>query len=233
MRSFFRYSIRSLAILFEFLYAILFVFVFYFAYSLVLTIPPAPHEQELLSEKCKQVNDTTLVFQQSWSKKTPLGYYEVYVTGAPFERGMAYGKLLKAPIQQQEDYFVASIAKLVPSARYRYFLMLLIGFFNRELDEYIPLEYQSEIYGVSFSFSDKYNYLRNKYSRILNYHAAHDIGHALNDYSMVGCTSFSVQDEFSKDSTLLIGRNFDFYMGDDFAKEKVLTIMKPDKGYGY
>ena len=232
MRLFFRYTFRFLAIFLECIYAILFIGAFYFAYSLVLTIPPAK-DKAILHQERTTINDSTFVLNHSWSRKTKDAYYEIYLTGAPFERGVAYGKLLKEPIQRQEDHFIASISKLVPSARYRYFLMLLIGFVNRNLDEYIPVEYQSEIYGVSFSFSDKYDYLRSKYSRILNYHAAHDIGHALNDYSMVGCTSFAVQDEYTADSSIIIGRNFDFYMGDDFAKEKVLTIMKPYKGYGY
>jgi isopenicillin-N N-acyltransferase-like protein len=136
-------------------------------------------------------------------------------------------------LQKQEEIFVKQIDQFVPSEFWQQFLRLLLGFFNSDLPNYIPLENQQEIYGISQSFSDQYDYIASKYTRILNYHAAHDIGHALNDYSMVGCTSFALKDEMTDDGKLTIGRNFDFYVGDDFAKEKLVLFVNPTKGHSF
>ena len=55
----------------------------------------------------------------------------------------------------------------------------------------------------------------------------------MQEYMLVGCSSFAAWGSESDDSTLIIGRNFDFWVGDDFAKNKVVTIMEPDKGYKF
>lgn len=170
---------------------------------------------------------------ENWLKKNEFGVWEMYIEGAPYERGLIYGKLAKELVQKQETIFVGQIDNFVPSQTWQQFLRLMIGFFNKDLPSSMSIENQQEIYGVSKSFSDDYNYIASKYSRILNYHAAHDIGHALNDYSMVGCTSFAIKDDKTADSSLIIGRNFDFFVGEDFAKEKLVLFIKPDKGYPF
>jgi tetratricopeptide (TPR) repeat protein len=67
---------------------------------------------------------------------------------------------------------------------------------------------------------------------MLNYHGAHDIGHALKDLAMVGCTSF-IANQNRNDSDMVVGRNFDFYINDDFAKDKMIAFVKPDSGYQF
>jgi isopenicillin-N N-acyltransferase like protein len=78
-----------------------------------------------------------------------------------------------------------------------------------------------------------YDYIGSGYQRQLNYHAAHDIGHALQGLNMVGCTSFSFWNEKSSDSTLIVGRNFDFYAGSKFAENKIVCFYKPSTGYKF
>ena len=50
---------------------------------------------------------------------------------------------------------------------------------------------------------------------------------------MVGCTSFALKNEMTADSNLMIGRNFDFYVGDEFANDKLLLFVNPTKGYSF
>jgi tetratricopeptide (TPR) repeat protein len=154
----------------------------------------------------------------------------MYVEGDPFSRGAAFGRLNKELIFQQEKAFVDQIKVLVPNESYLKFLRYLLAFLNRGMDKHIPAEYLEEIYGISFSHPDTFDFVGEKYNRVLNYHAAHDIGHALRQYMLVGCTSFSAWGGMSEDSSLIIGRNFDFYVGDDFARNKTVAFFNPDKG---
>ncbi|NOQ91891.1 MAG: acyl-CoA--6-aminopenicillanic acid acyl-transferase, partial [Flavobacteriaceae bacterium] len=104
---------------------------------------------------------------------------------------------------------------------------------TRKMYLYVNEEYKQEIFGISQYLSDRYDFIADNYQRSLYLHAAHDIGHALQDLALVGCSSFAVWGEKTVDGNLLIARNFDFYIGDDFAKEKIITFINPEKGYKF
>lgn len=181
----------------------------------------------------EQIGENHYVVGANWLKKNKQGIWEMYIEGSPYERGVIYGVLAKEIIETQEDAFVNQINELVPGTLFQRFLQVFIAIFNREMDEHVPTENLQEIYGISKSFSPKYTYIGPNFYRILYYHAAHDIGHALADLRIVGCTSFAAKNEFTEDGELLIGRNFDFYMGEDFAKDKLLLFVKPTEGFGF
>lgn len=172
-------------------------------------------------------------FNKSWFRKSESGLYELYVEGSPYERGVAIGKLSQDLIRYQEEVFNKQIHQLVPSEQYLGVLKYFVGWFNRNLDKNIPEEYRHEIFGVSQAASREFDDIAPPYQRILNYHAAHDIGHALQNMSLVGCTSFATWGSRSEDGTLIIGRNFDFYVGDDFAKNKIIAFYSPDQGHKF
>ena len=195
--------------------------------------PPEIKDQRSMQLKRTEVSPDFYTLKNDWFHKSNTGLYELYTEGEPFERGVINGKLTTELIKRQEDYFSAQIKKMIPSDFYLHFLKYFIGFFNRNLADNITEEYKEEIYGVSRSASDQYDYIGDNYSRILNYHAAHDIGHALQTMALVGCTSFGTWGAMSQDSTMIIGRNFDFYISDDFAKEKIISFCKPAQGYRF
>lgn len=177
--------------------------------------------------------DSLFVYKNNWFRKSESGLYELYVEGKPFERGEAIGKLTKPLIQYQEEVFNKQINQLVPSRSYLGILKYFVGWFNRDLDENVPQEFREEIYGVSRVASHDFDYIAPPYHRILNYHAAHDIGHALQNMALVGCTAFATWGNKSEDSTLIVGRNFDFYVGDDFAKNKIVAFYSPEQGHKF
>jgi predicted choloylglycine hydrolase len=168
----------------------------------------------------------------NWLKKNQWGVWEMYLEGSGYERGIAQGKLAKELIDYQEKVFVDKLKQLIPSTNYLSLLKGLIAWFNRDMESYIPQEYREEIYGISKSASTEFNYIGPAYGRMLNYHAAHDIGHALQNLALVGCTSFGVNQK-DENADFLLGRNFDFYVSDDFAKNKMVIHVKPDQGYEF
>lgn len=170
---------------------------------------------------------------QCWLKKDPSGLWIMYLKGSPYERGIANGKLAKSLIYRQEKAFVNQIRKIIPSDFYLHFLKYFIYWFNRDLDSYVSLENKQEIYGISKSASHEFDFIGSSYQRMLNFHSAHDIGHALEQLSLVGCTSFGAWGSSTADSSLILGRNFDFYMGDEFARDKIVCFEQPDTGHAF
>lgn len=215
--------------------AIAFLFGLFFLYLIRVSKirPPEVKDFAALQLQRRQPDTGLYTINNNWFRKSSSGLYEMYVQGAPFERGVINGKLSEELVKKQEDYFSAQITKMIPSKFYLHFLKYFIGWFNRDLPEYVTDEYKQEIYGVSQSASNGYKYIGSKYQRILNYHSAHDIGHALQNMMLVGCTSFGTWGSASEDSTMIIGRNFDFWVGDDFARNKIVEFVNPSDGYKF
>jgi hypothetical protein len=174
-----------------------------------------------------------MVLGNNWFRQNRHGMWELYAEGDAFNRGVAIGKLTRDLVNYQEEVFIAQINKVLPSKHYQRILQTLIMWINKDLDHYIPMEFKKEIYGISRSANEDYDRFGPAYVRMMNYHAAHDIGHAMQSYYLVGCSSFAGWNEMSADSGLIIGRNFDFYFGDDFSRHKIVEFIKPDTGYNF
>ncbi|MBL3656826.1 C45 family autoproteolytic acyltransferase/hydolase [Fulvivirga sediminis] len=205
-----------------------------FTYYLQVRLAPPVAQSEL--PKISVVKSSSNYYQtsdSSWIQRNDQGIWELYLHGGPLQRGVAFGELCKPLQAEKETAFVGEIENRVPSASYLNFLKYLVGWFNRDLDEYVPEEYLKEIYAASQYMPDSYDYIAPKYQRALSYHAAHDIGHALQNMNLVGCTAFAVKGDKTDNGKLLLGRNFDFYFGEDFAKDRVVAFYNPDRGHKF
>ena len=200
-----------------------------------ITVYPAPNLPEIRTQHAQRetIDPTTFRYKNNWLRKNKSGNWESYIEGTPYERGIALGVLQKELIQSQEKAFVGEIENLISSRFLRTMMQLGIAWFNRNLDECIPEEYLQEIYAVSQSFSDEYSYVGPKYNRVLNYHAAHDIGHMAQNMNLVACTAIAQWEVRKETSEMVVGRNFDFYFGDEFAKDKIVQFVNPSEGYDF
>lgn len=180
-----------------------------------------------------QQNDSVFTYGNNFILKNKQGLWELYVEGDPLQRGLITGALSKDLVKKQEHAFLDKIKEIIPSKFKQSMLRQFVKWYNRKLYLYVPEEYKTEIYGVSHYVSSEYDYLAPPYLRSLYLHAAHDIGHALTDLDMVGCTSFAAWDNNTEDGSLLIARNLDFYAGDEFAESKIVSFVKPTTGYPF
>ncbi|MDD6252534.1 MAG: C45 family autoproteolytic acyltransferase/hydrolase [Candidatus Cryptobacteroides sp.] len=179
------------------------------------------------------VMDSLRILNDNYFRINPSGLLEIRVAGNASERGEAMGKLIPDLLEAQEKAFVDKLYEIVPAEAYRRFLMYFIYIFNRRLGENVADEFREEIRAMSEYCTHKYDAYGTPYERQMQYHSAHDIGHVMQDYMLVGCTSFAVWGDESADGELLVGRNFDFYMGDEFAGRNMVLVERPDSGYAF
>lgn len=194
---------------------------------------PIVEEYHQAAPEVEVVSDTLIAYESNFLSKNKYGFWELKISGDPLQLGLINGALTKDLLHFQEDVFFAKVEEFVPSKFKQNLLRGFLKWYNRKLYLHVPEEYKTEIYGLSQYASDDFNYVAPPYLRMLYLHAAHDIGHALQDLALVGCTSLAVWDEHSEDGKLLIGRNFDFYAGDDFAKNKIVAFVTPDAGHPF
>lgn len=204
-----------------------------YIYNVSTFEPPAISDNSASEVRSSHSGNSLYTIDNDWIKKNEYGLYEMSVSGSPYRLGLKNGILSRQQVVDQEVAFTEQIKQMVPSESWRNMLKYVIGFINRDLPEHIKDEYKEEIYGVSRSASDSFNWIGDHYTRLMNYHAAHDIGHALQNLMLVGCTSFGVWGDKTEDGSMLIGRNFDFWVGDKFAENKIVAFYHPEKGHKF
>ncbi|WLD23849.1 C45 family peptidase [Flavobacterium dauae] len=165
--------------------------------------------------------------------KSTNGNWQLRISGNPYELGYKKGFLTQKLYHYQERVFFDKVAEIVPNPSKQKKLLLFLKWYNRFILDYVPLELKQELYAVSTFGSGEFDNLGTKFERNLLLHSSHDIGHAMQDLMLVGCSSIALWDDFTEDGKLLIGRNFDFYVNDEFAQNKIVEFISPKSGYKY
>ncbi|WP_373517997.1 C45 family autoproteolytic acyltransferase/hydolase [Pricia sp.] len=195
-------------------------------------IPDVSQYESEIAERT-QLNDSTFVLDDNFLTKNRHGQWELFVNGNPYELGLKTGSLTQELFNRQEQIFVDKIDSLVPSKGKQNLLRKFLAWFNRKMYRNIDAQYKAEIYGMSKYASKNFDYIAKPYQRVMYFHGAHDIGHALQDLALVGCSSFAAWGDHTEDGKMIIGRNFDFYVGDEFAKNKIIAFVVPDNGHKF
>ncbi|MGE8556092.1 MAG: C45 family autoproteolytic acyltransferase/hydrolase [Chryseobacterium jejuense] len=183
--------------------------------------------------KVNKINDSTFSYNQNFLTKNKQQLWELYIKGNPLQLGYNNGALTQDLMQKQEGIFFSKVEGFVPSKFKQKLLNTFLKWYNRKMYLNVREDYQAELYGLSQYSSDQYDFIAPRYLRNLYLHGAHDIGHAMQDLAMVGCTSLAVWNENTEDGDMLIGRNFDFYVGDEFAQNKLVEFVEPEDGIPY
>ena len=211
---------------------VIFIFLFLGGCSAFKTNFKTPNVNNYSFEipKVIQKNDTLRIYKNNYLLKNKQNLWELYSQGNPYQLGLTSGALLEKLYKKQDSIFYQKINSFVPSLRKQKILFHFLKWFNRDIEKNIISEYQAELYGISHYSDTVFNRYIPEYQRSMYLHAAHDIGHALQDLMLVGCSSLVVWGDKTPDGKLLIGRNLDFYVGDDFAQNKLISFVKPSSG---
>lgn len=191
-------------------------------------------EMEKAEESFRALNQSTvLLTPKDQFSRSSYGNYQLKVSGSPYEIGYKTGKLTDSLYRLQEYLFFDKVETLTGTAKKQKFLLKFLRWYHRDVTKYIPKEYQKELYGLSQFSSGALDSLASPFQRAMMLHGAHDIGHAMQDLMLVGCSSAAIYNSFSSDGSLWIARNFDFYVSDEFAENKIIAFVEPDQGFNY
>ncbi len=169
----------------------------------------------------------------SWvARVTPPGSSEGVLvgrfSGAPYDLGLAFGRLTRPWIRSQETHLDTLFAALIPGGLKRSFIRQLSAFRLRTLPDEIPKDLLVSIAGLA----DGYEPVPpasgwNAWRRMLDLHALHDVSQRFVDAPglAAACTGFLAK---TPDGGVLLARNFDFEGGDIFDRQKLVSVVAPE-----
>ncbi|HEY3348993.1 MAG TPA: C45 family peptidase [Thermoanaerobaculia bacterium] len=148
--------------------------------------------------------------------------------GAPYDLGLAFGRLTRPWIRSQETHLDTLFTAVIPGGLKRSFIRQLSAFRLRSLPDEIPPDLLVSIAGLA----DGYEPVPpasgwSAWRRMLDLHALHDVSQRFVDAPALAaaCTGFLAK---TPDGGVLLARNFDFEGGDVFDRQKLVSVVRPD-----
>jgi isopenicillin-N N-acyltransferase like protein len=162
--------------------------------------------QDLLSQPIEEEGHFKL------SKKyIKAGITVVYLTGSPYEIGLAHGKLCKNEILTVNKPFLDIYEKVSLDPQNKWLEV------SKKLEKHIPKEYLEEIRGIADGAEIEYDKIL-----FLNTLTTISMGNR--------CFAFAFK---GTDSKIVTFRQIDEDQGSFLYKNMILYIIKPQKGYGF
>ena len=202
-----------------------------------MTAPSHPAHAE-------QIAARTYTFDRSWMRwretSASSGLWEIATIGTPSERGTALAALASPIDVRIENEMLDQLDYFLPQEWSRWLLLRGVAANLMTLPRYIKPEYQQEIFAAATSYEDPHAYLAPPYTRILSYHALHDISQMLidnplivpNTFACTGIVSLPSYTSSTPGGHLLLARVFDFEGGESFGRQKSITYVIPPANEG-
>ncbi len=156
------------------------------------------------------------------------GIWVMRSEGTPYEIGYATGLLAGDMAHRNEDSIVNEFYTHVTNPLVRYALARGVPLLADSMNAGTPLAYLEEVRGLTETGEDNMAWVAPAYTRKLCYHAIHDIGQAMVDSPLLGCTGFIAGGDRTSDGHWIIGRNWDFDGGRLFDEDKAVVLVKRD-----
>ena len=197
-----------------------------------LARPPAHPEKPWIQSSPLTRHGENASIGSCWISRKD-GILRMNLAGDPFALGYANARLTQRYLGEQEENILSTVKRFVPSVAKRWLLKKFVYWMYRDLPEYVAPDYQMELFGLTRGYNDPFPEVGPLYQRLLLYHAAGDISHAVVDNPLVGCTTFAAWGRMTQDGHLIVGRNFDLNAGKSFDENKIVMRVRPDEGLGY
>ncbi len=161
------------------------------------------------------------------------GLWVLSTTGGPVEAGYAAGAATPVLRARLEDEMLASFRRLVPVAPFRWLITRGAAVASAGMNGHLREEDRLEIAATAAAEPDRMWLGGPHYTRKVDYHAIHDLGQALADTPLLGCTGFLAGPPTTRDGHWLLARNFDFEGAVAFDRDKVVRVHRPEHGIPY